>query len=114
MKNFEYSDIKISGGPKIEKNSEILLLYKIALTKEDLNNGKFIESTYNPDIPIKVKVNIEVLLSGVYQGLLGMHGGGSIRHIFIPANMAYGIKGFGKIPPNSPLYIEVCVVSVIT
>lgn len=107
-----FHDIKISGGPEVKDNSDVLLLYKIAITKENLEAGKYIESTYNPDIPIRVNINPEVLLGGIYKGVIGMHGGGSVRQICIPPNMAYGDRGFGAIPPGSSLYVEICVVSV--
>lgn len=112
MCRFGYNDIKESGGPEIIDNSDILILYKVALSKENLNNGVLIESTYNPDIPVLIRVNEESLLYGVYKGLLGMHGGGSVRQIDIPPYMAFGDRGFGKVPPNKYIYVEVCVVSV--
>lgn len=112
MPDFDWEDIKISGGPEIVNNSDVLLLYKVALSEYNLENGILIESTYNPDIPVSVTVNEEALLLGVYKGILGMHGGGSVRRIVIPPDMAFGNRGFGRIPPNAYLYVEICIVSV--
>lgn len=112
MEEFTWKDIKVSGGPEIVDNSEVSVLYKVALSKEDLCNGKFIESTYNPDVPVRVRVNEKSLLCGVYKGILGMRGGGSVRQITIPAAMAFGERGFAGITSNKDIYVEVCAVSV--
>lgn len=112
MEEVTWKDIKVSGGPKIVDNSEVSLLYKVALSKEDLCNGKFIESTYNPDVPVHVIVNEKSLLCGVYKGILGMCGGGSVRQIIVPAAMAFGKRGYAGILPDKDIYVEVCVVSV--
>lgn len=105
-------DKKISGGPEVCDNSQVLLLYKLALSENDLHDGKTLESTYSPDIPISVKVSEETLLKGVYRGLLGMRGGGSVRMLVIPPELGFGERGYGKVPGNTTLYVEVCVVAV--
>lgn len=107
------TDLKISGGPEIKQHSTVVLLYKVALTKEDLKNGKYLESTYSPDRPVEIRdVSEENLLLGVYEGILGMRGGGSQRYLIIPPELGYGKRGYGNVPPNATLHIEVCVVSV--
>lgn len=108
----KYIDKKTSCGPIVEDNSTVLLLYKLALSEEALKTGQYIESTYSPDTPICVTVNEETLLEGIYRGILGMHGGGSVREIIIPPEMGYGDRGYGKIPAHTTLYAEICVVSV--
>lgn len=109
---FSFEDQKISGGPIVNYNSTVLLLYKLALSETDLRNGQLLESTYSPDIPISVMVNEGTLLKGIYRGIIGMHGGGSIRMMVIPSEMGYGTRGYGPIPPNATLFAEVCVVAV--
>ena len=112
MSDIIINDIKISGGPEVRHNSKLLLLYKIALSREDLVSGNYIESTWNPDIPILVKVAQSSLLRGIYEGILGMHGGGSVRQIEIPPEKAFGSRGYGSIPKDSSLFVEICAVSV--
>lgn len=107
-----YKDKKISGGPEVSRNSTVVLLYKLALSESDLCNGKLLESTYSPDIPVSVKVNEETLLKGIYKGILGMRGGGSVRNIVIPPEDGFGEKGYANVPPNATLYAEICVVAV--
>lgn len=107
-----YKDEKISGGPEVCRNSTVLLLYKLALSESNLYSGKLLESTYSPDIPVSVKVSEENLLTGIYKGILGMRGGGSVRHIVIPPEDGFGEKGYGKVPPNATLYAEICIVAV--
>lgn len=113
LQDIEWVDKKKSGGPEVIENSEVLLLYKLALSENDLHSGKLLESTYSPDIPVSVKVNEEVLLRGIYKGILGMKGGGSIRCITIPPKYGFGERGYGNVPPNSTIYAEVCIVAVV-
>lgn len=108
----QVNDLKISGGPEITDNSTVQLLYRVALSEDDLIKNRCLESTYSPDMPITVIVCRESLLEGVYWGILGMHGGGSIRRIVVPPELGFGDRKFGDIPPNSSLFFDICAVSV--
>jgi len=109
-----FQEIKISSGPRVQLGDRISLLYKLSLTKRNFEQGIYLESTYAPDIPIEIDVVPSGLLSGVYEGLIGMRSGGSIRRFIIPAEKAYGGRGYEAIPPNSSLYIEICVARIVS
>jgi len=112
FRSVSVEDIKTSGGPEVVNGSQIELLYKLALSRDDLISDRCIESTYSPDISLTVEVQPTELLQGVYDGLLGMRAGGSVRRITIPSQLAYGSKGYGSVPPDTDLFLEVCVVSI--
>lgn len=108
----EITDVKVSLGAQVEDGDRVGLLYRLALSEADLGSGTLIESTYSPERPIEVIVEPGELLAGVYEGLLGMHGSGSVRVIRIPAEKGYGKSGFRDIRPGADLWLEVCVVYV--
>lgn len=109
----DVKDLKISGGPEIKDGSTILLLYKVALSEEALDRGGCIESTYSPDIPKEITVSKESLIEGVYRGLLGMKGGGSVRRIKIPSSLAFGTRGYREVPSDASLFVELCIAAVL-
>lgn len=113
LKSLEIEEIKSSGGPIVTEGSEVVILYRMALSIDQLKRGDCIETTYSPDIPIHVCVDQQSLLCGVFQGILGMQTGGSIRRIGIPSSLAFGERGYGPVPPNSDVYVEVCAISLL-
>ena len=113
MPGMVFFETKICEGPKLKEGDTVELLYKLALSEEDLNEGRFVESTYSPDIPIRIKVSRAHMLAGVYEGVIGMGTGGSLRRIFIPAELGYGNRAWKEIPKNQDLVIDVCVARII-
>jgi FKBP-type peptidyl-prolyl cis-trans isomerase len=111
--NFKIEDLKISEGPIIKEGDIIEFYYKLALSENNLNSGELLESTYSPDIPIKLKLSKTTMLEGLFKGMVGMKSGGSIRRIFIPPELGYGTSAWHEIPSNAFLFIEVCVARVI-
>ncbi|MET8692036.1 FKBP-type peptidyl-prolyl cis-trans isomerase [Streptomyces bauhiniae] len=105
-------DAKVCGGPAVEPGSVVSLLYRVALSAEDLEAGHCLESNYSPDVPITVALEPDQLLPGVYQALLGMRSGGSVRQVHIPSELAFGDRGTLGVPPRSDLWVEICVTHV--
>ena len=105
----QFVDIKLCSGPAVEEGDTVLLLYRCALTEEALTNGPLIESNYGSDVPIEVRVQDGILLPGVYRALIGMHSGGSIRRVRIPASLAYADRGSALIPPGNEVWVDLCV-----
>lgn len=105
-------DLKQSGGPVVEPGDNAVVHYRVAFSEEDLEAGNLLESTYGPDLPVKIGVTREQLLEGVYLGLLGMRAGGAVRRIFISSRAAYGERGWLGVPPNSDLVVEICLARV--
>ena len=69
-------------------------------------DGKKFDSSYSRNQPFSILVGARQVIAGFELGVVGMKVGGK-RKIFIPANLAYGEKGTGPIPPNTPLIFEV-------
>jgi FKBP-type peptidyl-prolyl cis-trans isomerase len=105
----KYKDIKKSEGPEILEGDRVELYYKLAFNEADIETGAFIESTYMPDIPVQLTYSKEDMLLGLFYGMENMRTGGSIRRIFIPADLGYGNRKWGPIKENSDLVLEVCL-----
>lgn len=87
----------------------VQLLYKVALSQDALEQGELIECNTDPETPGQFKVDKGVLLEGVFQALIGMRSGGSIRRAIIPPELAFGSRSWAGIPENSTLYVELCL-----
>jgi FKBP-type peptidyl-prolyl cis-trans isomerase FkpA len=110
---FRIEDLKICGGPSIQEGDTVTLLYRVALSEKDLDEGRLLESNHNPETPIEILLKRDELLEGVFRGLLGMKAGGSIRRLFLPPDCAYGERSWGPVPAGSSLVVDV-VVSLVT
>lgn len=109
----ELLDVKLCGGPVVSMGSTISLLYKVALSEEDLSNGRLLESNYSPDVPLICRVDKNELLAGIVEGLIGMRSGGSVRRLRIPPALAYGQRGAEGVPPGADLWVELCVSRIL-
>ena len=57
------------------------------------------------------RVGVGAVIPGFDQGLVGMRVGGK-RRLTIPADLAYGSRGNGPIPPNTPLRFEIDLLAI--
>jgi hypothetical protein len=57
-------------------------------------------------IPVQFTVGAGEVIEGWDEGVLGMRIGGK-RELIVPAELGYGDKGSGKVPPDAELYFEV-------
>ena len=69
-----------------------------------LLNGHVFDSSYSSDEP--VSFGLKSVIKGWTEGIPLMPSG-SIYVFLIPSELAYGERGSGVIPPNSPLIFEV-------
>ena len=69
-------------------------------------DGKKFDSSYDRNLPFEVTIGAGQVIQGFDLGVIGMKVGGK-RKLFIPASMAYGEKGAGPIPPNTPIQFEI-------
>lgn len=69
-------------------------------------DGKKFDSSYDRNEPFQVTIGVGQVIAGFDLGVVGMKVGGK-RKLFIPANLAYGERGVGPIPPNTPLIFEI-------
>jgi peptidylprolyl isomerase len=76
-----------------------------------LPDGTEVVNTYQQGQPAIAIIGREQLLPGWEEGLGLMKAGGSAK-IVIPPDLAFGEEGFGVIPPNSQIVLEVDLISV--
>ncbi len=69
-------------------------------------NGDSFDSTTSP-----ATFQLDSLITGWQYGLPKIKAGGRIK-LLIPSALAFGCIGSGQIPPNSPLYFDITLVSV--
>jgi len=80
-------------------------------TTADHHGLKF-DSSHDRGQPFEFLLGAEKVIKGWDQGIAGMKVGGQ-RLLIIPARLAYGPAGSGKmIPPNAPLIFDVELVGV--
>lgn len=106
-KNFTIRDIKQGVGPIIEPGDRIRLIYKMALTEEDLDALRLIDGDPSGSRATIVDVREGLLLPGVFSALVGMRTGGAVRRATIPPTMAFGDRQWRGIPAGSTIYLEI-------
>lgn len=96
-------DLRVGDGPDCLPNSVVVVRYH-----GTLEDGTIFDTTRGKE---PAEFPLDRLIRGWREGLPGMKVGG-IRRLTIPANMAYGDKQKGQIPPNSDLTFSIELVSV--
>ncbi len=76
-----------------------------------LTNGKIFDSSLDRGLAFSFNLGSGSVIKGWDLGLIGMKVGG-IRRLEIPAELAYGNRSIGIIPPNSDLIFEVKLLEV--
>ena len=103
----EYEDIKKGDGPIPKQGQLVSVHYEVALTIEDLDKGKTIDSSNARNSPIEFKIGGGEALRGVDEGVRTMQVG-DLRRLTIPSHLAFGERGIpGLVPPNSTLYVDI-------
>ncbi|KXN80784.1 hypothetical protein AN958_07350 [Leucoagaricus sp. SymC.cos] len=76
------------------------------------SNGNKFDSSHDRNSPLPLTLGVGQVIKGWDEGLQGMCVNEK-RKLTIPANKAYGSRGFGSvIPPNSPLVFDVELVGL--
>ncbi len=77
-----------------------------------LKDGTKFDSSRDRNQPFPVPVGKGQVIKGWDEGLQGMKAGGK-RKLIIPADLAYGPRGYpGAIPPNAELTFDVEVIKI--
>jgi len=99
-------DIIVGDGAEATSGATISVHY----TGRLLNGTKF-DSSRDRGTPFSFTLGVGQVIPGWDQGVQGMKVGGT-RKLTIPSDLAYGERGQGSIPPNSPLLFEVELLAV--
>jgi FKBP-type peptidyl-prolyl cis-trans isomerase FkpA len=69
-------------------------------------SGQYFDSTRSPET-----FELDSLITGWQYGLPKIQAGGRIK-LLVPSALAFGCAGTSAIPPNSPLYFDITLISV--
>lgn len=97
--------LKKGKGRKVTADKEVTVHFTLHTAA-----GKLIQSTVGKD-PFKFTMTKVSLIKGWQEGVLQMRQGDKSR-LFIPANLAWGARGGGLIPPNSDVVFDIEILKV--
>jgi peptidylprolyl isomerase len=99
-------DFVVGDGREAKPNDKIIVHYT-----GKLDDGTVFDSSLPRKKPLTFVLGSKMVIEGWELGLAGMKVGG-LRRLTIPAELAYGDKPKGKIPPNSRLTFTVELMAV--
>lgn len=99
-------DVVIGSGDEVAAGNIVTVHYI-----GTLQNGQEFDNSYKRGVPFTFSVGDGKVIAGWEQGVVGMKKGGK-RILVIPADMAYGKKGFGPIPENATIVFSVELLEV--
>ena len=76
-----------------------------------LENGTKFDSSVDRRQPFEFPIGVGRVIKGWDEGVMTMKVGGK-RKLVIPAELGYGSRGIGPIPPNSTLIFDVELLAV--
>jgi FKBP-type peptidyl-prolyl cis-trans isomerase len=101
-----YETMKEGDGPTAKSGDSVDMHYTGTFA-----DGKKFDSSLDRGKPISITLGARQVIQGWDEGIPGMKVGEK-RKLIIPANLAYGERGKGDIPPNTPLTFEVELVKI--
>jgi protein-disulfide isomerase len=99
-------DVKVGQGRAVAAGDTLSVHYVGTLT-----DGTEFDSSRKRGQPFQFTIGKGMVIKGWDQGLVGMRAGG-VRKLTIPASLAYGDRGAGKIPAQSTLLFDVELLSI--
>lgn len=100
------TDIAVGIGDEVKEGDTVTVNYIATL-----QNGQEFDNSYKKGEAFTFEVGDDKVIEGWNKGMIGMKVGGD-RVIIIPAEMAYGSKGYGPIPGNATVVYAIELVSV--
>lgn len=103
----KYVAAKEGAGLQVLPNEQVSIHYYMMLP-----DGTILDSSWDTGHPLSFLVGNRAVIDGLDQGLVFLREGAELR-LFIPAELAYGSKGFGEVvPSNQPLVCDIQIVKV--
>jgi len=101
-----YQDLLVGTGAEVTSGATIAVHYEGWLV-----DGTKFDSSRERGEPFTFTAGAGSVIDGWDEGVIGMHVGG-LRRLVLPSHLAYGSRGVGPIPPNSPLVFEIEVLAI--
>ncbi len=102
----QYFEI-VAGQGNVPQDGDIVLMNVVG----SLPDGTEIVNTYQQGQPAMAIMGREQLLPGWEEGVKLMKAGGSAT-LVLPPELAFGEEGYGMIPPNSQIVMDIEIISV--
>jgi len=102
----QYLDLSVGDGRSPESGDLVTMNFIGSLP-----DGTVFANTQTSGKPITVQYDRGQLLPGWEEGLGRMKAGGTAQMV-LPPELAFGPQGYGSIPPNTPIILEVDLLSV--
>jgi FKBP-type peptidyl-prolyl cis-trans isomerase FkpA len=99
-------DVEVGTGAEAKSGDTVSVHYTGTLV-----DGTKFDSSVDRGTPFEFTLGHGQVIKGWDQGVAGMKVGGK-RKLSIPADLAYGERGQGSIPPNTPLLFDVELLEV--
>ncbi len=99
-------DVKVGEGAPVVAGNTVTVQYVGKLI-----DGTEFDSSIKRNTPFTFVVGKGDVIKGWEQGLLGMKKGGQ-RTLIIPADMGYGDRGMGPIPPGATLLFSIALLDI--
>ena len=95
-------DLIVGRGTLAQEGDEVVVHYVAKLL-----GGREVDSSRERREPLAFSLGMGRVIQGLHDGLKGMRVGG-MRKLTIPAELAYGERGWGSaVPPNATLVYDV-------
>ena len=96
-----YQDLVVGDGPSPQPGQRVTVHYTGYFT-----DGRKFDSSRDRGQPFTFVLGVGQVIKGWDEGVASMKVGGK-RLLYLPANLAYGSRGQGPIPPDTDLIFEV-------
>lgn len=106
VKQLVATDVTIGNGEAVKDGDTVTVNYI-----GTLQNGEEFDNSYKKGEPFTFTVGEGRVIKGWEEGVVGMKAGGQ-RILVIPADLAYGSKGYGPIPGNATLVFAIELLSI--
>jgi len=107
----QYEDTIVGEGAEAKAGQHVTVHYTGWLRNDDGTPGAKFDSSKDRREPFQFSLGAGQVIKGWDEGVQGMKIGGA-RRLTIPANLGYGARGIGPIPPNATLIFDVELLGV--